>query len=87
MATIVLSAVGTVLGGPIGGAIGGLIGNVIDNEVLFKPKGREGVRLSDLQLQTSSSSHCSGAPTTSPSPPTTISTSPRPLTTTPPTPI
>lgn len=54
MATIVLSAVGTVLGGPIGGAIGGLIGNVIDNEVLFKPKDREGARLSDLQLQTSS---------------------------------
>ncbi|MCI4589837.1 hypothetical protein MOK15_07005 [Sphingobium sp. BYY-5] len=54
MATVVLTAVGTVLGGPIGGAIGGLIGNVIDNQVLFKPKGREGARLADLQLQTSS---------------------------------
>ncbi|WP_062732993.1 phage tail protein [Sphingobium abikonense] len=54
MATIVLSAVGTVLGGPIGGAIGGLIGNAFDNEVLFKPKGRQGARLSDLQVQTSS---------------------------------
>ena len=54
MATIVLSAVGTVLGGPIGGAIGGLIGNAFDNEILFKPKGRQGARLSDLQVQTSS---------------------------------
>jgi hypothetical protein len=54
MATIVLSAVGTVLGGPIGGAIGGLIGNAFDNEVLFKPKGRQGARLSDLEVQTSS---------------------------------
>ncbi|MEK7456754.1 MAG: phage tail protein [Pseudomonadota bacterium] len=54
MATMVLTAVGTALGGPIGGAIGGLIGNVLDREVLFKAKGREGARLSDLQLQTSS---------------------------------
>lgn len=54
MATVVLTAVGTALGGPIGGAIGAVIGNVIDNQVLFKPKGREGARLSDLQVQTSS---------------------------------
>ncbi len=54
MATVVLTAVGTVLGGPIGAAIGAVIGNVIDNQILFKPKGREGARLSDLQLQTSS---------------------------------
>ncbi|MES2173424.1 MAG: phage tail protein [Pseudomonadota bacterium] len=54
MATVVLTAVGTVLGGPIGAAIGAVIGNVIDNQVLFKPKGREGARLADLQLQTSS---------------------------------
>jgi hypothetical protein len=54
MATIVLSAVGNVLGGPIGGAIGGLIGNVFDQEVLFRPKGREGARLRELQVQTSS---------------------------------
>ncbi|MGW8203656.1 phage tail protein [Sphingomonas bisphenolicum] len=50
MATVVLTAVGTVLGGPIGA----VIGNVIDNQILFKPKGREGARLADLQLQTSS---------------------------------
>lgn len=53
MATVVLTAVGSVLGGPIGAAIGAVIGNVIDHEVLFKPKGREGPRLSDLQVQTS----------------------------------
>jgi hypothetical protein len=54
MATVVLSAVGTVIGGPIGGAIGALIGNAIDHAVLFKPKGREGPRLNELQVQTSS---------------------------------
>ena len=53
MATVVLTAVGSVLGGPIGAAIGAVIGGVIDSEVLFKPKGREGPRLSDLQVQTS----------------------------------
>lgn len=54
MATVVLSAVGTVIGGPIGGAVGALIGNAIDHAVLFKPKGREGPRLNELQVQTSS---------------------------------
>lgn len=54
MATVVLTAVGTALGGPIGAAVGGLIGNVIDNQILFRPQGREGPRLSDLQVQTSS---------------------------------
>ena len=54
MATMVLTAVGTALGGPIGGAIGGLIGNVFDNQILFRPRGREGARLTELQLQTSS---------------------------------
>lgn len=53
MATLVLTAVGSVLG-PVGAAIGGLIGNALDHAVLFKPKGREGARLSDLHLQTSS---------------------------------
>ena len=54
MATVVLTAVGSYLGGPIGAAIGGIIGNVLDREVLFKPSGREGARISDLQVQTSS---------------------------------
>ncbi|WP_375390790.1 phage tail protein [uncultured Sphingomonas sp.] len=54
MATLVLTAVGTALGGPIGGALGALAGNAIDHDVLFRPKGREGARLSDLRVQTSS---------------------------------
>ena len=52
MATLVLTAVGSIFG-PVGAAIGGLIGNALDHAVLFKPKGREGPRLTDLQLQTS----------------------------------
>lgn len=54
MATLVLSAVGQYVGGPIGRAVGAMIGNVIDHEVLFKPKGREGPRLTELAVQTSS---------------------------------
>ena len=54
MATIVLTVAGSLIGGPVGGAIGGLLGNVVDREVLFKPKGREGPRLSELRVQTSS---------------------------------
>lgn len=54
MATLVLSAVGRIVGGPIGQVIGATIGNVIDREVLFKPKGREGPRLTELAVQTSS---------------------------------
>lgn len=53
MATLILSTAGTALFGPIGGAIGAIIGQQIDNE-LFKPKGREGPRLNDVRLQTSS---------------------------------
>lgn len=53
MATMVLTVVGTVLGGPIGAAIGATLGQVVDSQLLFKPKGREGARLSDLRLQTS----------------------------------
>lgn len=53
MATIILTALGTAIGGPLGGAIGGLIGNGFDHAVLFKPKGVEGRRLDQLQVQTS----------------------------------
>jgi hypothetical protein len=53
MATIVLTAVGSAVGGPIGGAIGALIGQQIDSR-LFAPKARQGPRLGDLSLQTSS---------------------------------
>lgn len=54
MATLVLTVAGGLIGGPLGAAIGGTIGNVIDREVLFKPKGREGPRLRELKVQTSS---------------------------------
>ncbi len=54
MATLLLTAVGGVVGGPIGAAIGGLVGQAVDRDVLFKPKGVEGRRLSDLRVQTSS---------------------------------
>lgn len=52
MATLVLSTVGTILGGPIGGAIGSLLGQSIDQQ-LFGPGPREGPRLGDLSVQTS----------------------------------
>lgn len=54
MATLILTTVGSVLGGPIGGAIGAIAGQAIDQNVLFKPKGREGPRLTELAVQTSS---------------------------------
>lgn len=54
MATLILTAVGTVLGGPIGAAIGAIAGQVIDQNVLFKPGGRQGPRLTELAVQTSS---------------------------------
>ncbi|MBO9712969.1 phage tail protein [Sphingomonas sp.] len=54
MATLVLTVVGGVVGGPPGAMIGAQIGNFIDREVLFKPKGRDGPRLTELGVQTSS---------------------------------
>ncbi len=54
MATLVLTVAGTAIGGPVGGAIGAAIGGAIDREVLFKPAGREGPRLTELAVQTSS---------------------------------
>lgn len=53
MATLVLTAVGTALGGPIGGAIGAVIGQSVDG-ALFAPKARQGPRLGELAVQTSS---------------------------------
>ncbi|NYT42456.1 hypothetical protein HZY97_16915 [Sphingomonas sp. R-74633] len=53
MATMVLTVAGGLIGGPLGAAIGAIAGNAIDHAI-FKPKGREGPRLSDLKLQTSS---------------------------------
>jgi len=54
MATLVLTAVGSAIGGPIGGAIGAFLGQQVDQNILFRPKGREGPRLQELALQTSS---------------------------------
>lgn len=54
MATLVLSTVGGAIGGPIGSMIGSMAGQFIDRELLFKPKGREGPRLNELKVQTSS---------------------------------
>ncbi|NUT00730.1 MAG: hypothetical protein HOP96_07125, partial [Sphingomonas sp.] len=53
MATLALNAVGTALGGPIGGAIGSLVGQSIDRS-LFGPGPRQGPKLNDLSVQTSS---------------------------------
>ncbi|URW75458.1 phage tail protein [Sphingomonas donggukensis] len=53
MATVILTAVGTVVAGPIGGAIGAIAGQAIDNAI-FKPPTREGPRLTELALQSSS---------------------------------
>lgn len=54
MATLVLTTIGSVVGGPIGGALGAILGQAVDRDVLFRPKGREGPRLTELAVQTSS---------------------------------
>lgn len=54
MATVVLTVAGAIVGGPAGAQIGGFIGSVIDSQLLFKPGTREGTRLADLRVQTSS---------------------------------
>jgi hypothetical protein len=53
MATLLLTAAGTAVGGPIGGAVGALLGQQIDGR-LFAPKPRQGPRLGELAVQTSS---------------------------------
>ena len=53
MATLVLTTVGTAIGGPIGGAIGAVIGQAAD-AAIFAPKPRQGPRLGELAVQTSS---------------------------------
>jgi hypothetical protein len=53
MATLLLTALGNAIGGPIGGAIGSMIGHSIDGRI-FGPNGREGPRLRDLAVSTSS---------------------------------
>jgi hypothetical protein len=53
MATLILSAVGQYFGGPIGSTIGALVGRQIDS-MIFKPGDREGPRLNELKITTSS---------------------------------
>lgn len=53
MATIVFSAVGTMVAGPIGGAIGSLVGSQVD-AALFGSPNRQGARLKELEVTTSS---------------------------------
>lgn len=53
MATLILTAVGTAIGGPLGGSIGALLGQQIDKAVIGSPR-REGPRLKELQITTSS---------------------------------
>ena len=52
MATLILTVVGSTLGGPIGAAIGAAVGQQIDSR-LFAPKARQGPRLGDLAVQSS----------------------------------
>lgn len=54
MATLVLTVVGTVIGGPVGGAIGAMVGRQVDSMIFGRGGTREGPRLKELALTTSS---------------------------------
>lgn len=54
VATLVLTAVGGVVGGPAGAMLGGLVGRAADGALLGRGRGREGPRLAELAVQTSS---------------------------------
>jgi len=54
MATLLLTAVGTLVGGPLGGALGALAGRQIDRAVLGSGGARQGPRLKELSVSTSS---------------------------------
>lgn len=53
MATLLFTAIGTIVGGPLGGAIGALAGRQVD-AMIFAPGPREGPRLNELAVTTSS---------------------------------
>lgn len=53
MATLVFSAVGTMVAGPVGGAVGSLVGSQVD-AALLGTSGRQGARLKELDVTTSS---------------------------------
>lgn len=54
MATLVLTAVGGAIGGPAGAALGALLGQQVDRALLGGGRGRQGPRLTELAVQTSS---------------------------------
>lgn len=54
MATLVLTALGSALGGPVGSAIGAFLGQQLDRAIIGEGPHREGPRLKELELQTSS---------------------------------
>lgn len=54
MATLVLTVVGTMLGGPLGGAIGSMVGRQVDSMIFGRGGSREGPRLKELSVTTSS---------------------------------
>ncbi len=54
MATVVLTAVGSIFGGPVGAVIGAAVGVAVDSQIFGgSGKTREGPRLGDLRVQTS----------------------------------
>lgn len=54
MATLVLTALGSAFGGPVGGAIGAFLGQQADSAIFGSGPRREGPRLKELEVQTSS---------------------------------
>jgi hypothetical protein len=54
MATLVLTVVGGAVGGPIGAAVGAALGRSVDGSLLLGSKPRQGPRLTELAVQTSS---------------------------------
>lgn len=54
MATLVLTTVGSIIGGPIGATVGSFIGQQVDSKIFGASNTREGPRLKDLAVTTSS---------------------------------
>ncbi|NOW44877.1 hypothetical protein FHW96_001023 [Novosphingobium sp. SG751A] len=53
MATILFTAIGTAFGGPLGGALGALVGSQIDGAIFGTSSKRQGARLQDMSVTTS----------------------------------
>lgn len=54
MATLVLSSIGTAIGGPVGQAVGAIIGSQVDKALFSSGASREGPRLKELSVTSSS---------------------------------